>query len=91
MSRSPNFRSLYAPVIETPNTTKLVAARAWVLTDIRSGEYLAGEDASARPRCGSGCGIQHLVSGTSRNPPQIAAKKPAFLRFFHITLPRLVA
>ena len=25
-----------------------VAARAWVLTDVRSGEYLAGEDASAR-------------------------------------------
>jgi serine-type D-Ala-D-Ala carboxypeptidase (penicillin-binding protein 5/6) len=25
-----------------------IAARAWVLTDIRSGEYLAGEDASAR-------------------------------------------
>lgn len=24
------------------------AARAWVLTDVRSGEYLAGEDASAR-------------------------------------------
>jgi D-alanyl-D-alanine carboxypeptidase (penicillin-binding protein 5/6) len=25
-----------------------ISARAWVLTDIRSGEYLAGEDASAR-------------------------------------------
>jgi serine-type D-Ala-D-Ala carboxypeptidase (penicillin-binding protein 5/6) len=76
LSRGPNVRSLYGPVIETPNTTRLVAAlalallvrcgvspyalaqeeaaepevaaRAWVLADIRSGEYLAGEDASAR-------------------------------------------
>ena len=28
MSRSPNSRSLYGPVIETPNTAKLVAALA---------------------------------------------------------------
>ena len=70
MSRSLNFRSLYAPVIETSNIAKLVialalflvcgthvahaqeapdvAARAWALTDIRSGEVLAGENTSAR-------------------------------------------
>ena len=29
-------------------TEPRVAARAWVLTDVRSGEYLAGENASAR-------------------------------------------
>ncbi len=70
MSRSLNFRSLYAPVIKTSNIAKLVfalalflvcetavahaqeapdvAARAWALTDIRSGEVLAGENTSAR-------------------------------------------
>jgi D-alanyl-D-alanine carboxypeptidase (penicillin-binding protein 5/6) len=70
LSRSLNFRSLYAPVIETSNIAKLVialalflvcgtdvahaqeapdvAARAWALTDIRSGEVLAGENTSAR-------------------------------------------
>jgi serine-type D-Ala-D-Ala carboxypeptidase (penicillin-binding protein 5/6) len=74
LSRSPIFRSVYSPVIETSNTAKLVAlacalilqcvavpcawaqtsaeprvaARAWALTDVRCGEYLAGEDASER-------------------------------------------
>jgi D-alanyl-D-alanine carboxypeptidase (penicillin-binding protein 5/6) len=33
-----------APEVAAPE----VAARAWVLTDVRSGEYLAGENASAR-------------------------------------------
>ena len=37
-----------AEVAWTQEEAPDVAARAWVLTDVRSGEYLAGEDASAR-------------------------------------------
>jgi D-alanyl-D-alanine carboxypeptidase (penicillin-binding protein 5/6) len=42
------LQCLVPPCVRALEAEPEIAARAWVLTDIRSGEYLAGEDASAR-------------------------------------------